>query len=379
MKVKYIPILKAKAGEFQAVSLLSDRALDTTLPWFDVPSLDDKRRAQLLERHSPPVETFLNTITFQMAKACKRRIAYLDLPRWATNAQTESGEHVIAFMRNQLEAMGVKVNPAVDVIRWDDPIYVNAFRGMRLGTGREFIIRLPIDRDTIEEMSEEDNFLERMEDICNSLDLDPKLTRVMVDFGDLSPQRHTIPGILEVAGKAIQLLRRAGFFDISVSGCSLPAFISAAVKEQNSTGLVLRKEMLVWRDLIASEGSGTFVFSDYGIRGPNSKDSGGPSSTNGKIRYTIEKEYFIARGYPLKEGLKGAQYYDLAQTVIDSGYYTPGPSWGDKQILRCSRGEMKGNSSDWIAIDTSHHIESVVLEVMEFERKVAAQKSRETA
>jgi hypothetical protein len=378
MKAKYIPILKAKAGEFQAVSLLSDRAFGAILPWFDVPPLDDKRRAQLLERHSPPVETFLNTITFKMAQACKGRFVYLDLPRWATNAQTESGEHVIPFMRNQLESLGVKVNPVVDVVRWDDPIYVNALRGMRLDAGREFIIRLPIDRDTIEEMSEEDVFFERMESICDSLDLDPGLTRVMIDFGDLSSQRHTVPGTLEVAGKAVPLLRRAGFLDLSISGCSLPAFISAAVKEQNSTGLVLRKEMLVWRDLILSEGGGAFIFSDYGVRGPNSNDSGGPSNTNGKIRYTIDKEYFVARGYPLKQGLKGAQYYDLAQAVIDSGYYTPGLSWGDNQILRCSRGEMRGSSSDWIAIDTSHHIESVVLEVIEFESKVAARKARET-
>ncbi|MBB4867125.1 hypothetical protein HNP46_006033 [Pseudomonas nitritireducens] len=378
MSARYIPILKAKEGELRAVSLLSDRALRAIQPWFDVPPLSDKRRMELLERHSPPVESFLNSITFEMSRACKGRSVYLDLPRWATNAQTEGGEHVIPFMRNQLESMGVKVSPVVDIVRWDDPVYVNALQGMRLESGREFIVRFPIDRDTIEEMSEEDVFFARLEEICDVLALDPGLTRIMVDFGDLSSQRHTVPATLEVAGKAIPLLRRAGFIDISVSGCSLPAFISDAVKEQNSTGLVLRKEMLVWRDLVLNEvGPRAVVFSDYGIRGPNSNDVGGPSSTNGKIRYTIEKEYFIARGYPIKEGLKGAQYYDLAQTIIDSGHYMPGLSWGDAQILRCSHGEIKGNSSDWIAFDTNHHIEAVALEVLEFESKVAARKVRE--
>ncbi|WGW30463.1 beta family protein [Pseudomonas aeruginosa] len=376
MKEKYIPILKAKEGEFRAVSLMSSLALENTHLWFDVPQLDEKRRGDLLERHLPPVESFLNSVAYGMFQACKGRYVYLDLPRWATNAQTEGGEHVIPFVRNQLEALGVKVSPAVDVVRWDDPIYVNALSGMRLEVGREFIVRIPIDRDTIEEMSEEDIFLDRLEDISTRLAFDPGLTPVMMDFGDISAPRHSVSGLLEVSDRVISLLRRAGFNEIAISGCSLPAFVSTAVKKQNSNGLVLRKEMHVWRDLLKNNGDFPIIYSDYGIRGPNSKESGGFSSMNGKIRYTIEKECFIVRGYPLKQGEKGAQYYDLAQKVVDSGYFRRGFSWGDNQILRCSYGEFKGSSSDWVAIDTNHHIESVVLEVLEYQRHVAAVKNR---
>jgi hypothetical protein len=70
-------------------------------------------------------------------------------------------------------------------------------------------------------------------------------------------------------------------------------------------------------------------------------------------------------------GTKGAQMYDLAKTVVDSIHYMGEDfSWGDERILACSNGEFKGSSTEWIAIDTNHHLAWVVAEVKEFELKL---------
>ncbi|MCZ6094613.1 hypothetical protein O5171_07285 [Escherichia coli] len=50
---------------------------------------------------------------------------------------------------------------------------------------------------------------------------------------------------------------------------------------------------------------------------------------NGKIRYTIENKYFVARGHSKQKGNKGAQMYDLARIIVKSPYYLgAGFSWG---------------------------------------------------
>ncbi|WP_279624033.1 hypothetical protein [Aeromonas veronii] len=46
------------------------------------------------------------------------------------------------------------------------------------------------------------------------------------------------------------------------------------------------------------------------------------------------------------------------------------------KINSCANEEFKGNPTDWIAIDTSHHITHVVLEVAEFEQNAAAKAAQ---
>jgi len=378
MKLIYVPILKAKPGELTALAELKKFAAEKIVPWFDISPVNDDKLEKLSGQLFPPIESYLSGIAAEISTVWKGRQIFLDMPKWSTNAQTEGGEHVIPFLRNQLESFRVKTNLVVDYVRWDDPVYVNALRGARLSSACDFVLRLVMDSDTVEELSEEDFVLERLNEITDTLDLDPVLVMVMIDFGDVSSQKHTVPDIVSKSEKAIALLKRAGFNNFRVAGCSLPAFISSAIKDQNSTGLVLRKEMSAWRTLVVQPGFESLGFSDYGIRGPNSKETGGPSNANGKIRYTIQEEMFIARGYPLTEGLKGAQHQELARLVIASGHWaTEKFSWGDNEIYRCSQGEFSGTSSDWISIDTNHHIHSVVHEVIEYKELVAAKHARQ--
>ncbi|MDP1346298.1 hypothetical protein, partial [Klebsiella pneumoniae] len=61
----------------------------------------------------------------------------------------------------------------------------------------------------MEELSEEEFVLERLSEITDTLDLDPILVMVMIDFGDVSSQKHTVPDIIFKSEKAIALLKRA--------------------------------------------------------------------------------------------------------------------------------------------------------------------------
>ncbi len=371
MKPTYVPILKAKLGEFEALANLKDRTARHIVPWFDVPPLGEKKRATHMKKSEPPVESYLNGVAGGIVNAWHDGSMYLDFPRWATDAQTESGEHVISYLRNRLKALGLQVNPTVDYVRSDDPVYMHALQGMTLGAYERFCLRLTMDADTIDDLADEEYFGDRVAEILDQLELPPTDVEVLIDFGDYSSTSQYVDDLIDHAKTAISITQSLGFERIILAGCSMPPFITGAVKTQNSTGLVLRKEMVAWRALLSENPALGLVFADYGVRSPNSKDESGPSNTNGKIRYTVGKEYFIARGYPLTEGLKGAQNYSLAKIVLTSGHYIdPSFSWGDERILRCSQGEFRGNSKDWIAIDTNHHIEMVTAEVLEFQHRI---------
>lgn len=330
----YVPLLKAKKGEFDALIHLSERATNQIVPWFDVPRLDENARKKSEQSSEPPVESFLNKIASGIAKAWAGKPIFIDLPRWATNAQTENAEHVIPYLRNRLELLGIAVNPVVDYTSWDDDsdsIYVNAMKSIRLENGRNYCIRLNMDVDTVEDIKADPDYVtERLFDIIEQLDIDPSKAYLLIDFGDISSQIHSSDQIVDKTRLAISLVQPCGFSQIILAGSSLPSTINLAVKTQNSTGLVRRKEMVAWRKLLSENQSLNITFADYGVRNPSASDESMPfPNANGKIRYTIDSQYFIARGCALNTGLKYQQFYNLAQIVVDSEHYLGAKfSWG---------------------------------------------------
>jgi hypothetical protein len=86
---------------------------------------------------------------------------------------------------------------------------------------------------------------------------------------------------------------------------------------------------------------------------------------------------FIERGHAFRDDGNQAQMYGLSLRLVTSAHFLgSGFSWGDDQILLCSRRVVLGSTTLWVAIDTNHHLTFVVQEVEEFERGVAAEMFR---
>ena len=186
----------------------------------------------------------------------------------------------------------------------------------------------------------------------------------------MSSDKITIPDIVEHVIQTVTIFQEQRFGQIFIAGCSLPAFISDAVPEPNSIGLLIRKEMVAWQTILQRKPRLDVGFADYGVRNPSSSEIG-YGNTNGKIRYTVDKHFFVVRGHQLKTGDKGAQYYRLSDTLINSQYYLGRQfSWGDEQVYLCSQEKFKGRPQDWIAIDTNHHIKAILFELYEVQREL---------
>ncbi|HAS8353781.1 TPA: hypothetical protein I7721_22200, partial [Vibrio vulnificus] len=154
--------------------------------------------------------------------------------------------------------------------------------------------------------------------------------------------------------------------------------INNMVPKVNTNGIVIRKELKVWKAIKKFNKNINFIFGDYGVANPQVGDDVIAPDANGKIRYTIEDSYFVVRGYSRRQGEKGSQMHGLCRRLISSGYYIgPAFSWGDSKIEECAQGEFTGNPMNWISIDTSHHMTYVVSEIKEYESLILEEKTRE--
>ncbi|MFA6917171.1 MAG: beta family protein [Parachlamydiales bacterium] len=370
MSANYLPVIKAKLGELKALSNAKKSHLRKMLPLFEVGRIGESIRNAARFKDSDALTCdYLDEIAEKIAEVRVGQSALVDAFQWPADATTETGEHVLPYVYEKLESLGVDVIPVVGYDRWDSQPYRLALQGLDLSDDKYFCLRL--DSHAIEDSADPTFFEDQVLGILDDLSLKAGRCAILVDFGDITGT--SLEDLIDQTSGIVDLLGPMGFRFFATAGCSLPATIDGAVKKQNTTGKVIRKEMLLWQTLRTEYPQIKWLFGDYGVRGPNTAEDVISPHTNGKIRHTISQHFFIARGHSIQTGDKGAQMHKLAQVIVQSQHYLgDGFSWGDARILACSQGEFKGNSTDWIAIDTNHHIAYVVAEIGEFETTIAA-------
>ena len=370
MSANYLPIFKAKLGELKALSNAKKSHSQKMLPLFEVARISESiRKAARFKSSSALICAYLDEVAEKIAEVRKGHSALVDAFQWPADSTTETGEHVLPYVYARLQSLGVDVIPIIGYDRWDSQPYRLAIQGLDISDDKYFCLRL--DSHAIEDSADPDFFEEQVHGILDELSLETERCAILIDFGDITGT--SLEDLIDQASGVIELLGSMGFRFFATAGCSLPPTIDGAVKKQNTTGKVIRKEMLLWQTLRTEYPQLKWLFGDYGVRGPNTAEDVISPHTNGKIRHTISQHFFIARGHSIQTGDKGAQMHKLAQTIVQSQHYLGDRfSWGDARILACSQVEFKGNSTDWIAIDTSHHMAYVVAEIEEFESNIAA-------
>lgn len=377
MAKSYIPIFRAKSGEFEALANATKAHLNQTLPLFEIPRITQKTRELKKFTGSTALTcAYLTDIAYSIAKVRAGQAVMVDITQWDPDALTETGEHVLTYLYALLEKLLVRVVPVVGFDSWESPIYRVGMKSIELRENGYVVVRL--DHHAMEDAEDPLYLEERMTEILAGLGIASNQCSILLDFGDMTSQ--SLADVLDQAIGIMDVLTPMSFRAYATAGCSLPATINEAVKDQDSTGKVVRKEMLLWQTLRTEYPNVTLRYGDYGVRGPNTVDDVIAPDANGKIRHTIPHNFYVLRGHSMRKGNKGAQMYQLSDQLVKSPYFMgEGFSWGDSQIALRSRAltdpSVKigpGNQSTWIAIDTSHHLAYAVAEVEEFETKIAA-------
>jgi len=350
-------MLRAKDGEFMAYTNLTDRSKRSILPLLDIPKAKTGKN----------IDDHLSRVIGEVGSAFAGRSIFLDTFAWKADSVTESGEFLLPALVSSLEGLGVAVNPVVGYDRWTDLVYQQACATINLGPGRRFCLRF--DREAVADMADPAYFGEQLSEILGMLGCSVGECYALVDLADVG--KDAVDELIRLSQPAIASLYSLGFTGVILSGASIPASISDVIDKPDTNGYVMRREWVVWRTLLAQFPS--LIFADYGVRSPRSNDTPAPH-VNAKIRYTVGVNFYVERGHSMQLPPKGAQTYSLARKIIDSGHYNgPAFSWGDSQLALCAEGKFKGNSTQWIGIDTNHHIEAVVASVVEL--RIAAKST----
>ncbi|BFI60740.1 hypothetical protein KD5_04900 [Yersinia pseudotuberculosis] len=372
MHPTYVPIIKAKPGEFMALTKLKDQYSQKIFPFFEVPKITDKTKELASLRGSNQLtRDYLDLIASGISNSCKSSAMFFDLFEWKPDIYVETGEHTYSYMYRNLSAKGLSVYPVIGFDRWPDTDYKNAIKSLIVPEGITYCLR--IDSVSLDDAYDVDYFVDTINEIMGELRLSGKELMILLDFGDVT--RKSIVSLQADMQHLLKIIKEFECDAILIAGCSFPILINDAVKNEDSTDFVERREMITWK-ILSEEYDMKLIFADYGIRNPSGANDIITKHVNGKIRHTINNKYFVARGHSKQKGNKGEQIYDLAHTIINSPFYLgEGFSWGDERILACSRKELRGRAQDWISFDTNHHISFVVEEILEFKRQKATTKN----
>lgn len=371
MLASHAVILKAKPGELNALRNLDDHTGRKVLPLFEIGRITaDILERKYMQSSSTPTITYLNRVLDKVGDAWPNGTAMVDGYHWSPSAHAENGEHVIAYFVARLRAMGMSVIPVVGYDRWTNPEYRLGLQTIPAHGDGHYCLRL--DSAATEDAAEPEHFQGTIHEIVDELELDPARCSILLDFADISSGAASIEELVATASNIIQQLQIFGFRQYILAGCSLPRTIDLAVTSHDAERLIPRKELLVWQALRLSFPDVPLMNGDYGVRGPTTTEIRS-NYTNGKIRHTVKKQTFVVRGHPFSDDHSFAQMYDLAAAIVNSPHFLGEDfSWGDAQITRCSQKLFLGNLSDWIAVDTNHHLTFAVQEAEEYERDLVA-------
>lgn len=352
----YIPIVKSKRGELKALGLLKELVKNKITPLIDIDRIEKKfdedppKPKHSMDKH---VANRASNIVKYWGNESPLFIDFFDI---SLDERTKEGKVSIEALMGRLRNSGMLAIPTTGLDR--DANYNNAIKNIIEKDERGMCLRLQRDDMVFPSKTETS-----IANLLKAIDTSYNHVHLLLDFR--SCQLTDLSKNIELARKFIKGLPSIDQYQSAIiAGSSIPGSVSEIV-DNNSTVLLERTEWELWLAIKRIKAIKRIPkYADYCIGHPD-----GPpeidfrimiKNVNGKIRYTLNKEYLIARGEKLGGNYK--QYHDLARRIVNNAKFLNSSfSWGDKYIVDCaSKIVGNGNLETWIIVDTNHHITFVV-------------------
>ncbi|MFI5420136.1 MAG: beta family protein [Nitrososphaerales archaeon] len=357
----YIPIIKGKQYDLRALGKLQPEVRELIKPLIELPptpyskNIDDhlKKFIQNVSKYGGTGKTFVDFYGFlgEMANSGKlATIAGYDL----------------------LHDIGQAVTPVYGFNRHDGVWkYLEAvIKKHKQG----FCFRL--EEDDLEEDVAEATW-DAIRTRTSQLQVDIKSVDLIIDLRDIREKLVDEKIALVTDFMSFQPLG-ISFRSIAIAGSSAPKDVS--VVEKDSIGDILRKELIIWKNLRADLAVGdTLIYSDYGVIHPDFAADDLPvgGSANCKIRYTAGKNILIFRGH--KRAGDSGQPFELSKKVRSHPKYCGRDySFGDEYIDDVAdRLSGPGHLGNWVLVDMNHHLTLVSTQIEYLSRKLAPHLTQE--
>ena len=338
----YVPIVKGKRNDIEAVSRLSDEVRGLIKPLVEAMPVDRKKGA---------IEEHINKFVHYIVKYLPSGEMFVDFYGLLPDEKLKDGSNKIIAGFNLLKNCGRAITPTYGLERNDD-LWVQLKSVVR-NFDQGFCFRISL--DDLDDKSEETwtQVIERASD----MGLSPSQVDIVIDLRFVGDKdeidlKNLVIDFLALNAKASK------YRSVTVIGSSALKTVKEIGKD--SVGEVNRIELGLWLALRRDvDESMQLLFGDYGVVHPDFIDVGPNPNTNAKIRYTVGSRILYFRGHGLRRPVKDyAQYHDIAAKVCaDKRYLGANVSYGDSYVDQCARKLIKhGSPSTWVRADMNHHI-----------------------
>jgi hypothetical protein len=365
----YVPVLKGKLGEFNALRNLQGQAqISHFTPLIEVMPIpavygDGENEPS----PSKSIGEHIEGVAAAIAKATKHLPSiFVDGFYIESEDDLEDGPSPIDGLFTRLRSDGINFIPVVGLDRVED--YADSVKEAIKTDNRGCCLRLvEADIDGIAELDAQ------VKSLLTELTVTKSNVDLIVDFGWKVPQRAVLPFLID----ALPSIKEWRSFTM-VSSCFPPDMTDV---QKNSIKEIERDDWITWLSLRSKTNVARVpTFGDYGINHPVLPDFNPLTMTvSPNIRYTDTLNYVVAKGQaqprkkwadtPQKKEIRAelapsVQFPKLAKKITKHPAWKGKDfSWGDAFIDKCSRKECVGSGTDWRAVGMSHHISLVLQQI----------------
>lgn len=357
----YVPVLKTKGGELDALSKFDESQKGFFTPLLELIPIQPK----WLEGQDDPVpsksiDDHVSNLSRDIAAAwqCDRPI-FVDGFYLEEEDVLSDGSEPIAEVLRRLAADNLVAIPVVGINRLAEYVDACVSHAGRMKT--DMCLRL-----TPTDLEDPESLAEQLGQFLSYIKRSPQQVHLVVDYGSIS---SGLAGALKAAvGSLIASINGVGQWkSTTLTATAFPSDV-AEIKS-NSIGVFERTEWQVWSHLRKKSRAQALVFGDYTVTHPDmSFLDPRKIRMSPKIKYCDELQWVIAKGEALRRKKDNRpsvppseQYPRLAKQIMQhSAWKTSSFSWGDTFIEDCANGNKTGNAQNWVTVGTVHHIALVL-------------------
>src|ERR1051325_5130701 len=350
----YVPILKGKEGEYQALHELTPAIKNRLTPLIEpVPIPYDYAN----EVPAKTVDEHLANFVSKIALNWGLDPIFFDLD-WIPPSETMAdGRHPVKFIFDGARTAGLQAIPVTGLNR--DTLYQDAVKDAIDSDHRGVCIRL--ESDDLDDMTSLGAQLDALVAFFGITNNDVDL---LVDFSSIDPQSA---GPMQIAANSIiaTLPSIMDWRTLTFAASAFPPDLSRLAP--NSVTPLPRTEWTIWLWLAARRARLRRLptFGDYAIANPGwTEVDPRMMKMSAQIRYTIDTAWLVFKARNTKDFGFGQFKLICAALVGRPEYSGASFSWGDNAINDYANPSTgPGNATIWRKIGTNHHATFVVTQI----------------
>lgn len=346
----YVPVLKWKMGEYQALSRLSDSVKSKITPLIEIPPVGFDFE---LSQNRESWESHLGDFGKRLKSKWQGRPCFVDL-KWVPSDVRIGRQHPLDFVLGQARTEGCAAIPVLSLSS-DRPSRQATLRATQ-EDGRGVALRVA--RPDFDRTSIGDD----IEACLSTAGASINETDLIVDLGmpNYVPQKIFVKSLSTVLYEILPSPNR--WRSLIIVGTSYPATVVGL-----ESPMVMRYEWTAYRTFVQSLSRGSRIptFGDYAAATTELVELDMRLiKPLAKLRYTTDDHWYIAVGKNVRaHGFE--QYRAMCAELRKQPFFSGRDfSEADRYIEDCGKGKEKtGNLSTWVWVATNRHVTKVAFDL----------------